>query len=97
MFESDGRVVVSGTGGAGGRETVWVVVCIESGIGVAMTDLSGGDAEWEFGSWTGTELNFGLGSRTGVEVDFRPGFWTRTELEFGLEFWIGIVPQFVLG
>lgn len=77
MFESAESVVVLGTGiGTGqawaGRQTVWIVVCIESGVDVAKGASSAVGAALD--AWVAGEVEVGLGSWTGVEAEFGQRF-----------------------
>lgn len=100
MFESAESVVVLGTGtgvAEAGREIVWVVVCIESGVAKGASSAVGaapdvwvaGEIEAGLGSWTGAEAEFGMGSWTGMEAAFGLGSWVEFEVEFGKGIWAG--------
>lgn len=92
--ESAESVVVLGTGLAlAGRETVWVVVCTESGLEALSVVVAAPDALLEIavglGSWTVVDAAFGLGSYAATETEVGLEIWTGTDSELVLGSWLG--------
>ena len=65
-----------------GREIVWVVVCIESGVDVVMDASSAAEAALDV--FVAGEVEAGLRFWTGVEAGFGKKFWAGVEIEAGL-------------